>query len=156
MKSNKHISDKSGFKVPKSYFEDFEIKRFDIEKHKQNSGFSVPENYFDDFEVKIPQQRKLVNLNEKQKSFAIAASLLLLLGSLLLGLILKPKPQQEFNFSKIDQSVIEDYLEYEMFMENDLYVENEDFFFKFSTKNLSQNEIIDNMDDSSLEQLIDY
>lgn len=156
MKTPNHISKSSGFKVPKNYFKNFKIKDLEAVKHKHKTGFLVSEAYFEDFEVKTPQNTKIISLNGKQKTFAIAASLLVLLGTLLLGLILKPQPQQELNFSKINQSVIEDYLADEMFMDNDLYVENEDLYYKFSTKNLSDNEIIDNMDDSSIEQLIDY
>ena len=155
MKTSKHISKSSGFKVPKSYFEDFEIKNFDTEKRNYKAGFSVPDDYFDDFVVKIPKKVKIINLNEKQKTFAIAASLLILLGSLLLGLILKPVPQQDLNFSKIDKSVIEEYLDYEIFMEADLYEKDDQFKYNIPLKNISKNDIIDNMDDSSIEQLID-
>jgi len=156
MKKVNHISNSSGFKVPESYFENFKIKDLEAIKRKNKTGFSVPDAYFDDFQIEAPQNTKVIWLNDKQKTFAIAASLLLLLGTLLLGLILKPQPQQQLNFSKIDQSVIEDYLEYEMFMDNDLYVETENIDYDFSIKRLSDNEIIDNMDDSSIEQLIDY
>ena len=156
METSNHISKSSGFKVPETYFKDFKIKDLETNKRKQESGFSVPDAYFDDFKVKTPQKTKIISISDKQKTFAIAASLLVLLGTLLLGLILKPQPQQELNFSKIDKSVLENYLEDEMFMDTDLYVENEELYYKFSTKNLSDNKIIDNMDDTSIEQLIDY
>lgn len=156
MKTSNHISKSSGFKVPKSYFKDFAIKDLQSEKRKYKSGFSVPDAYFDNFKVEIPQKTKVFKLNDRQKTIAIAASLLLLLGSLLLGLILKPQPPQELNFSQIDKTVIENYIEDELFMDTDLYVEGEDFYYKVSRKNISKNNIIDNMDDSSIEQLIDY
>lgn len=156
MKTQNNISKSSGFKVPKSYFKNFEIQDLKSEKRKYKSGYSVPDAYFDDFKVEIPHKSKVVQLNEKQKTIAIAASLLLLLGSLLLGLILKPQSPKKLNFSQIDKSVIENYLEDELFMDTDLYVEGEKYFYKVSPKNISKNNIIDNMDDSSIEQLIDY
>lgn len=156
MKSLRHISKPFGFKVPKSYFEDFEIDNLDDEKRKHKTGFSVPDSYFEDFEAKTPEKTKVIKLNDKQKTFAIAASFLILLGSLLLGLILKPQPQNNLNFSKIDKSAIENYLEYEVFMEADLYEESDELDYNVPSINISENNIIDNMDDSSIEQLIDY
>ncbi len=156
MKTDKNIPQSSGFKLPKSYFKDFKINDLENEKRKHKSGFSVPESYFSELEIKIPKEPKTFKLNELQKTIAIAASLLVLLGSLLLGLILKPQADQEVNFSKLNKSDIENYLEEEMFMESDLYVENEEFYLEIHEQNLSENDIIDNMDDSSIEQLIDY
>jgi len=156
MESSKNISKKSGFKVPESYFDDFDIQTLKGKKQQHIAGFSVPENYFENFEVQNPKPTKIIRLNEFQKTLAIASILIVLLGTLLIGLLTQPQPQRDLNFSKIDKSVIENYLEDEMLMETDFYVENDDFYFKLKPQNFSSKEVIDNMDDSSLEQLIEY
>ncbi len=156
MKPNNHISDKSGFKVPKSYFEDFEIKSLKSEKQKLKTGFSIPEHYFDNFEAQKPKSGKLIRLNEFQKTIAVAATLIVLLGTLLIGLIIKPQPQQQFDFSKINRNEIMDYLEDEVMMDYDLYVEDERLEIDLSETNLENTNIIDNMDDSSIELLMEY
>lgn len=156
MKTSKHISESTGFKVPKSYFKDFDIKTLRAEKRAQKTGFSVPEAYFNDFEVKIPAEPQVLKITPKYKTIAIAASLLILLGSLLLGLILKPQSSEKLNFSKINKSEIENYIEYEIFMDTDAYDESDGDYFKLPSKHITENNIIDNMDDSSIEQLIEY
>ncbi len=155
MRDSKHISKISGFKVPKSYFEDFEVKDFTAEKRNLKSGFFVPEHYFENFEVRVPQQTKVIRLSDVQKTVAVAAVLLVILGTLLTGLLIDSQPNtQQLNFSKINKTQIEDYLEDEMLMDHDLYVDDEDLNLK-SIK-IEKNFIIDDMDDISIEQLMDY
>lgn len=155
MRDSKHISKSSGFKVPKSYFEDFEVKDFTAEKRNLKSGFSVPEDYFENFEVRVPHQTKVIRLSDVQKTVAVAAVLLVILGTLLTGLLIDSQPNtQQLNFSKINKTQIEDYLEDEMLMDHDLYVDDEDLNLK-SIK-IEKNFIIDDMDDISIEQLMDY
>jgi len=157
MKDSKHISKSSGFKVPKSYFEDFKLKDFTTEKRHVKSGFSVPEHYFENFEVRVPQQTKVIRLSDVQKTVAVAAVLLVVLGTLLTGLLIDPQPDtQQLNFSKINKTQIEDYLEYEMLMDEYLYVEDEDLNLNLKSKDIKDNSIIDDMDDISIEQLMDY
>lgn len=156
MKPNKNISNKSGFKVPKSYFEDFEIKSLKVEEIQHKTGFSIPEGYFDNFKVEKPKPAKVIQLNEFQKTIAVAATLLVLLGTLLIGLLIKPKPQQQLDFSKINKTEIMNYLEDEMMMDHDLYLESENLELDYSNNNLNESNIIDDMDDGSIEQLMDY
>lgn len=157
MKDSKHISKATGFKVPKSYFEDFKLKHFTKENSKVKSGFSVPKDYFENFKVEIPKQPKIFRLSDYQKTVAVAAVLLVLLGTLLIGLLIKPQADnQQLNFSKINKTEIENYLEDEMLMDQDLYIEDEDMNLDVKTKNFQKNNIIDDMDDISIEQLMDY
>ncbi|QTY28182.1 hypothetical protein [Flavobacterium sp. CS20] len=156
MKSSKYISKKSGFEVPKSYFEDFEIDFLKAENQQSKTGFLVPEGYFDSFEVKLPKSFKLIRLNEFQKTLAVAAVLLVLLGTLLTGLIVKSQPQQQLDFSKINRDEAMNYLEDEIMMDYDLYLEDENLEINLSEVNLENTKIINNMDDSSIEQLMDY
>ncbi|RRO22582.1 hypothetical protein [Flavobacteriaceae bacterium 14752] len=156
MKLNNHISDKSGFKVPRSYFDDFEIKSFKVQGQKSKTGFSVPEHYFEDFKVKHSKSSKLIRLNEFQKTIAIAASLLVILGTLLTGLLVKPQQPQQLDFSKISRNEVKNYLEDEIMMDYDLYLEDEQLEINLTENNVDDTNIIDNMDDGSIEQLMDY
>ena len=157
MKDSKHISKATGFKVPKSYFDDFKTKDFTGEKRRLKSGFVLPQNYFEQFEVQIPKEPKVFRLSDFQKTVAVAAVLLVLLGTLLIGLLIDPQPEsQQLNFSKINRTEIENYLEDEMLMDHDLYVEDEELELNFKNKELKENKIIDDMDDISIEQLMDY
>jgi hypothetical protein len=155
MKDSKHISKSTGFKVPRSYFENFKVKTESIDMTQNKSGFVVPDAYFEDFKVETPKPVKVRKLNETYKTIAVAASLLAILGTLLVGLI-QTKQETSLNFSKLNHSDIENYLEYEMMMEDDLYVEEENVNFNFNKDNIKDNTIIEDLDDSSLEQLMDY
>lgn len=157
MKDSKHISKTTGFKVPKAYFEYFEVKDFTSEKRSVKSGFTVPKGYFENIEVEVPKDTKVIRLSDVQKSIAVAATLLVVLGSLLIGLLINPQSDtQPLNFSQIDKNEVEDYLEDEMLMDHDLYVEDEDLDFNYRSKDIQKNNIIDDMDDISIEQLMDY
>ncbi len=64
MKKNKQHSNKTGFQVPKDYFENFEENFLEqcIENLQQTtplpptteSGFSIPKDYFENFESQLP------------------------------------------------------------------------------------------------------
>ena len=157
MKESTHISKVTGFKLPESYFEDFKVKDFTSTKRELKSGFSVPEGYFESFEVKAPKEVKVVRFSDYQKSIAVAAVLLVVLGSLLIGLLINPQPDaQQLNFSKINKTEIENYLEDEMLMDHDLYLEDQELNLDFKNPDLKDNKVIDDMDDISIEQLMDY
>jgi len=156
MKHSNNISEISGYKVPKAYFENFKVDLDNKTKIEDKSGFVVPDNYFDNLNIEIRQEAKVRKLNEFYKTIAVAASLLIILGTLLSGLLIKETPETSFNFSKLDQSEIESYLEYELMMDNDVYVDDENLELDFSKQDLKGNAVIENMDDSTLEQLIDY
>jgi hypothetical protein len=155
MKESKHISKASGFKVPESYFENFKVDLNRLDSSQNKSGFIVPDGYFKELKVDVPQKPKVRRLHEVYKTVAIAAGLLAILGTLLLGL-LRTKPDTSLNFSKLDQSDIENYLEYEIMMDDDLYVEDDNLNFNFNKEDIKDNTIIEDLDDSSLEQLMDY
>jgi hypothetical protein len=157
MKDSKHISKTCGFKIPKSYFEGFKIEDFTNHKRKVKSGFDLPDNYFENFNVKPPKTVKVLRLSDFQKTVAVAAVLIVILGTLLVGLILDPLPDAgKLNFSKINKTEIENYLEDEMLMDHDLYIENKELELDFENNDLKENKIIDDMDDISIEQLMDY
>lgn len=157
MKSIKHILDKSGFIVPESYFEDFKIKSLDADQQFDKSGFTVPKDYFANFKVDTPNSSKLIRLSELQKTIAVAATLLILLGTLLGGLLISPQAQNQLDFTKINRNEMMNYLEDEMMMDHDLYLESENLRLNYFNNSIKQNtSIIDDMDDISIEQLMDY
>lgn len=157
MKDSKHISNSSGFKVPKSYFEDFKVRDFIEDKREVRSGFKTPKNYFENFKVETPKETKVIKLSDLQKTIAVAAVLLVILGTLLTGLLIDPQAdKQQLNFSKINKTEIENYLEDEMLMDHDLYIEDENLDLDFENNKIQDNKIIDDMDDISIEQLMDY
>jgi hypothetical protein len=156
MKDSKHISKTSGFITPKSYFEDFKLKDF-TEKRTVKSGFILPENYLQNFEVNKPKEVKIFRLSDYHKTIAVAAVLLVILGTLLVGLLINPQPDsQQLNFSKINKTELNNYLEDEMLMDYDLYLEDGELELDFEDNDIQENNIIDDMDDISIEQLMDY
>lgn len=156
MKYSNHISKSTGFKVPEGFLKDFKVPKDDLELPQIKSGFKCPESYFEEFHVNLPKPSKVRKLNEIYKTIAVAASLLIILGTLLIGLLVKHSPEPSLNFSKINPSEIENYLEDEMLMDHDLYIEGNTLKLNFDSKDIKNNTIIEDMDDSSIEQLMDY
>lgn len=156
MKDSKNISKSTGYKIPEDYFKDFKVPKDNLELRQVKSGFKLPVSYLDEFEVKLPKPAKVRNLNEIYKTIAVAATLLVILGTLLVGLLVNSNQETSLNFSKISQSDIENYLEDEMLMDHDLYVEDNELKLDLDSSQLKENNVIEDMDDSSLEQLMDY
>ncbi len=156
MKTSKHISKSIGYKVPESYFEEFKVDISLTKSHQHKSGFSIPENYFENLRIQTPRPTKVRKLREVYKTVAVAASLLVILASLLMGLILQNNQKTVLNFSQLNPSDIENYIEYEMMMDEDLYVDDKNLILDFNTDNIQNNTIIEDIDDSTLEQLMDY
>lgn len=84
-----HI-EKTGFKVPETYFKDFEdtlLCELNLREHVSATGFQVPEDYFESLEKSIynrvtkNKQSKVINLLSVKRTVyavAIAASLVLM------------------------------------------------------------------------------
>ena len=107
LKNNK----KSGFTVPKNYFETFDMDFISEQNLKQTfkkTGFKTPDTYFEQFEIRIPKtvpSITLRSLNKKTTFYisGIAASLVLLL------MFSWPSENRE----NITAEAIENYLIYE-------------------------------------------
>jgi hypothetical protein len=152
MKNTKNISKLSGFKTPKGYFDSFSV---DVKAASQNkAGFKVPENYFESFEVKAPKPSKVIRLYH-YKSVAVAAVLIVILGTMLINLINVQQADENLDFSKIDRNQLFDYIEDEMYLDHDLYISNNAGSPKSSTIDLSSDEVLEYLDETSIEQLID-
>lgn len=123
MEKNKSYNSKSGFKVPESYFEEFEAEMmasinddegilYDL---KKESGFKIPQNYFESLEEKILDKieeptgkGKVVSIFSRRKLYAVAAVAAVFIG-IISTLLFKPDPQQTFNSLEI--SAMEEYLD---------------------------------------------
>lgn len=154
MKDSKNISQLSGYKVPTGYFKNFSVGGSDVES-SYGHGFKVPDNYFDSFTVKPPQPAKVIHLYN-YKSIAVAAILIVILSTMLINLISMHQANQSLDFSKIDKSQLYDYLEDEMYLDHDLYINSSVKSSPESTLDFSEDEVLDYLDDSTIEQLIDY
>ncbi len=124
MKENRLTSNnKSGFKVPKSYFVDFEAEIMDfvttpnVEKSvidsKIDSGFNVPASYFDEVENQITAKlnahkaRGKVIALPQTKSFYYIAGIIACFA--IIANILLPH-SQEPTFENLELSTIENYI----------------------------------------------
>ena len=155
MRNSSHISKSSGFKVPKGYFES---KSFDISEWKPSSntsGFNVPENYFETFAVKISKEPKVCRLNN-YKAMAIAASMVIIIATLLINQIGIQQEKEPMDFSNIDKKMLFEYIEDEMILDHDMYLTGMEKDIEISKDDISKEEVLDYLDDSNLEQLMDY
>lgn len=126
MKKNKLANHtRSGFKVPKNYFEDFEAKMTRAisqeqsfgDQYKGNPGFTIPDTYFDSLEdqvlakVERPVPRGIViSLFRKNKLYAAAGIAAVFIG-IISTLLLQPNPVNSLDSEKI--SVLEEYIDQE-------------------------------------------
>jgi hypothetical protein len=116
---------RSGFKVPKNYFEDFEAKMTRVisqeptfgDQYKGNLGFTIPKNYFDSLEgqvlakVERPEPRgMLISFFRKKKLYAITGVAAVFIG-IISTLLFKPNPVNTLDSEKI--SVLEEYIDQE-------------------------------------------
>ena len=76
----------SAFKIPKDYFETFDVAFFnelELKKQVKKTGYKTPDGYLDKFNVSIPKGSKGSNLRKLNKKYSfyisgIAAALVLL------------------------------------------------------------------------------
>lgn len=162
MKSKK-IDNKTGFKVPKDYFKNFEDDLFSELKLKSispNSGFKVPENYFKSFDDKILKTLKKDNKTNVITLFpwkkiiyatAIAASLIIMFNISL-------NKAENLNINNIETASIENYILNEGLEPNDiasLFID-EDLSDMVSIKNNLNSETLENyvLDNLDIDDLI--
>jgi len=122
MKMNiEKYKNKSGFKVPDNYLEDFETNLFEkleiasLERKENKSGFQVPADYFDTFEDTIQaklnkdsNRGKIINLFSKKQLYyacAIAAIFLIVFST---GLW---ESKQTSDLNNLDYAAIEQYID---------------------------------------------
>lgn len=114
----KHLTyhNHSGFKLPETYFEDFESRFFvklEAEKsfgEKIASGYKIPENYFEEFSVplsKNPGPKVIPIFGRKNMWYAasIAAVLVLIFS------VFTKNQSPKAMFPTVDQASIESYFE---------------------------------------------
>lgn len=150
LKSNK----KSGFTVPKDYFETFDmdfILEQDLKQTFKKTGFKTPDTYFEELEIRLPKKaptKTLRSLNKKTTFYisGIAASLVLLL------MFSWPSENRE----NITAEAIENYLMYEEIQSDELAgFLTSDELDDLSTLSISASEIeIYIFENASLESLL--
>lgn len=167
MKLSNNISkNKSGFKLPKAYFEELDqriLKSIDSSQHiKQSpllplqSGFTIPEAYFDAFEKTIHQktlllhQPKVFNLWYHQIAKVAAVLLIMITGYGILK-VTKPLETKENEFSNLSDTDIENYIESYIFPYSEMrniYISEDNFELADNQiENLHQDVILNYLDD---------
>ncbi|MGZ0017789.1 hypothetical protein [Yeosuana sp. AK3] len=114
----KHTSlnniNKTGFKVPKDYFENFEdllLSELKLKEASTNHGFKVPENYFENLETQIlntvhKKQPKVIHFIAWRKiAYAAAAAAILLM---MFNVIFTNN--KNLNIENIETASIENYI----------------------------------------------
>ena len=60
------------------------------------------------------------------------------------------------DFSKLDKELLHDYIEDEMILDHDMYINGIDEKLEISKSDISKEDVLDYLDDTSIEQLMDY
>lgn len=163
MKHNKlPYNDKSGFKVPDNYFENFEEKMMRSIGEKPalenipfqtNSGFKVPEFYFEDLENKIiskaegeKKNGKLISLFTNTKLYYVAAIAAVFAG--VISSVFFNPVNENFTIDGLELSAIEQYIDegYIDFNYNEIsaFMAEEDYSFDdFNTSGLSDEQVFE-------------
>ena len=124
----------SPFKVPKDYFKSFDANFFteqELKNKVQKTGFKTPDGYLNDFNVSIPKTSKVTNLRKLNKKYSIYISGIAAALILLFMFIIPKKDNEEVSLeiledyllSEVDQS---DLLSNILTLDelNDLYILN--------------------------------
>jgi hypothetical protein len=155
VKKSKDIKKITGFKVPDAYFDSKTIDFTQIKSVEDQSGFKVPKGYFDNFKIDLSKEVKTIRLYN-YKTIAIAASLAILLATLLINLIGSQTNSDAMDFSKLDKQHLFDYIEDEMLLDHDMYINGTDEKPEIFKNDISEEDVLDYLDDTSIEQLMDY
>jgi hypothetical protein len=152
----KDTSDKSGFKLPENYFENFENRLFnkiESETLPKETGFKAPNRYFENLEDSVLQKlhtqeksHKLISLNPRMTLIyltAIAACLVIIVTTLI------ENESIVRQMESIKTGAIETYID-----EGYLDLENDEIFALFDNEDL--NNINFESDLFSEESLEDY
>ena len=151
MKEKNNIPNKTGFKVPNTYFEDFKVdfsrnedKNTSILSSIKSTGLKTPENYFEDFKVNIPLEEKkatkVISIRRNKVFTFISTAAAVALFILLIYKEDSVIPEA----SELSRLAIEDYLEQNEFdFENEIdYKNNADLSDFHSQLNTVDNEAI--------------
>ncbi|MBW2961454.1 hypothetical protein [Mesonia aestuariivivens] len=129
MKEKNNIPKNTGFKVPKEYFENFEVN-FSLDKVNsldqiKSSGLTTPDNYFKTLNIALPEEEpstsKVISISRNKIFTAITTAAAVVL---FIMLIYKETNVVTVN-NTISQIDIEDYLEQNEFdFENEINYDN--------------------------------
>lgn len=118
---------KTGFKSPDNYFENFKVNS--LKAFKDDQSMKTPDAYFENFKVDLPKEKSKVIQLKRFYYAASAIAAILILGFILTPLFNSDVNQDELKFSSIDQEELEDYIENEI--ENPLDYIDQDLEFNF-------------------------
>lgn len=141
-KDKNTYQNKTGFKIPDHYFENFEVDA--LKRFKDDESMTTPEAYFDNFRVELPKKEsKIIQL--KQFYYAASAIAAILIIAFLLSPLFTNKTQEnDIKFSSIEKEEIEEYIENEI--ENPLdYIDQNlkfDFNKEFENSQIGSQKII--------------
>jgi len=154
---------KTGFKVPENYFEDFQealLSELKLKELCANSVFKVPENYFETLDDKIlkavkdQKETKVIKLFSWKKiayTTPIAASVIIMLGILF-------NKNSSLSIDKIETASIENYILTEELESNEMasLFSNEDLSdISFTNNNLNPETLEDFvLDNLEIEEII--
>lgn len=156
-KKNTHNINKTGFKVPKDYFdnfEDFVLSEIKLKETIKNHGFNVPDDYFETLKIEILSKVskkdpvKIIPLFNKRTliyASSIAATILLLFNLSIF--------EKNISFDSLDIETAENYIieenigSYEIASLLSDYDFNEENFvnYSFNEENL-ENYLLENLD----------
>ena len=160
-KNNLHNIKKTGFNVPKDYFnnlEDIILSKQKIKELSVDSGFKTPENYFETLENRIiakaskKETSKVLSLFSKRNlvyASSIAAAILLLFNLSIF--------QSKFNWNTLDIQNVENYIieeemsSYEIasLLSDEELIEENFINYDFNDENI-ESYLLDNLDINDL------
>ena len=103
------IYKKIPFKVPKDYFESFYANFFieqELKNKVQKTGFKTPDGYLNDFNVSIPKTSKVTNLRKLNKKYSIYISGIAAALILLFMFIMPKKDNEEVSLEILENYLL--------------------------------------------------
>ena len=99
----------SPFKVPKDYFKSFDANFFieqELKNKVQKTGFKTPDGYLNDFNVSIPKTSKVTNLRKLNKKYSIYISGIAAALILLFMFIMPKKDNEEVSLEILENYLL--------------------------------------------------
>jgi len=114
------IHKNSAFKVPKVYFENFDVAFFnelELKNQVKESGFKTPDDYLDEFNASIPRTLKSNNSRKINKKYSFYISGIAAALVLLFMFSLPSEDTQEISFEILENYLINEGNQSEAFID---------------------------------------
>lgn len=157
MSKEKKYQNKTGFKLPEAYLDNFEVES--LELVKDDDSLKTPDDYFENFKVDLPRKKSKVRQLKPYYPVASAIAAILIVAFIINHFVQNDMTKGDVKFSSIEQQELENYIENEI--ENPLdYIDQDlEFDFKSDIENsqIGSEKIIYYLGDDIYEQdFIDY